>query len=71
MLFAVESVDQRQVYEKISKPLDRYIIGAGFTEPIPRIMIGYPPFDTLYEKAFLLPRAEPDHEYDRNTATWD
>ena len=42
-----------------------------FRKQTPQIYIGCPLFDPLYEKAFLTPFAEADHEYDRNTTTWD
>ena len=42
-----------------------------FRKQTPQIYIGCPLFDPLYEKAFLTPFSEADHEYDRNTTTWD
>lgn len=70
MVFATEATD-RWDRDAMSSWAEKKVVGVTFTEQTPKIRIGQPICDPLYEKAFLTPRAEPDHEYDRNTATWD
>ena len=71
MLFAVEMKERPRECDEISGRGEKRVAVVTFREQTPKILIGRPTVDTLYEKAFLTPRAEPDHEFDRNTSTWD
>ncbi len=71
MLYMTELTDRQRECRGRSEPAEKKIIVVTFKEQTPEILIRRSVPDPLYEKAFLAPRAEPDHEFDRNTATWD
>lgn len=50
---------------------NRYPPGVIFTDLTPKMQIGKDKTDPRYEKAFLLPQAESDKEFSRNTTVWD